>query len=442
MKRIIFLLVTGLLIIPSVLWAQQPADTFTVEGIMVIRKPTVKQIINVSVYYIGGVTNYPADEAGIENLALAGTTDCGTRSYTKDEFKNMADTYGIHIYGSSNYDYGKISLNCISKYFDKGWNLLAEAVNHPVYNENDFKLLKQKIIARIKNQAANPSSKIQKMAIETTFKGTAYATDPLGELNTVNQLSASDVKSYYYNTLLNKNRMFIVVVGKLSKAVISQKIGEAFGSLPEKPYASPSYEVPVIASNSLYIEPRKLSTNYIAGIANAPAFTADDFVANQLAIAALSDNFFEEIRTKRNLSYAPYAYSVRRKMPYSYLFVSTPKPKAAVGVMMDEIRRLRTKGFSQKEFTEMRDLFITRNYMRQQSTDAMAANLGISKILGDWKMPQEFIGKVRQTTPDELTNAFRKYVKGINWNYLGNTAAVDSAKAVFKTSVQSQEILK
>ncbi len=439
MKRIIFVLIICVLIIPLKLWAQEPADTFTVEGITVVRKPTVKAIINVSVYYIGGVANYPAKEAGIENLALAGTMECGTRSYTKDEFKNIADAYGINIYGSSTYDYGKISLNCISKYFDKGWNLLAEAVNHPLYNENDFKLLKQKIIARIKNQAANPSSKIQKMAIETTFKGTAYATDPLGELNTVNQLSASDVKNYYYNTLLNKNRMFIVVAGKLSKAVIGRKIEEAFGRLPERPYAAPSYQAPVIASNSLHIESRTLSTNYIAGIVNAPAFTSDDFVANQLAIAALSDNFFEEIRTKRNLSYAPYAYSVRRKMPYSYLFVSTPEPKAAVEVMIHEIQRLQKEGFSQKELTEMRDLFITRNYMRQQSADAMASNLGVSKVLGDWKMPQEFSNKVRQATPDELTQVFRKYVHGINWNYLGDAKAIDSAKTVFEASVKPQE---
>ncbi len=435
MKRILFVLTLCMLIIPLKLWAQEPADTFTVEGITVIRKPTVKAIINVSVYYIGGVTNYPAAEAGIENLALAGTTECGTRSYTKDEFKNIADAYGINIYGSSTYDYGKISLNCITKYFDEGWNLLTQAVNHPIYNENDLKLLKQKIIARIKNQASNPSSKIQKMAMETTFKGTPYATDPLGELNTINQLSVSDVKNYYYNTLLNKNRMFIVVVGNLSEEVISQKIGAAFGGLPQKPYIAPSYQVPAIASNSLHIEPRTLSTNYIAGIVNAPAFTSGDYIANRLAIAALSDNFFQEIRTKRNLSYAPYAYSAPRRIPYSYLFVSTPKPKAAVEVMVNEIQRLQQEGFSQKELTEMRDLFITRNYMRQQSTDAIAANLGSSKVLGNWKMPQEFIYKVRQATPDELTKAFRKYVNGINWNYLGDAKAIDSAKAVFMTSV-------
>lgn len=437
MKRIIFFLITGIifLISPKV-QAQEQADTFTVEGITVIRKPTVKEIINVSVYYKGGVTNYSPDKAGIENLALAGTTECGTKSYTKDEFKDKAETYGIQIYGSSTYDYGRISLNCIGKYFNEGWDLLTQAVNDPVYNERDFDLLKQKIIARIKNEDADPNSKIEEMAIKNTFKGTAYATDPLGELTTVNDLSAADVKNYYYQTLLNKNRMFIVVVGKLSKEMISRKIQDAFSRLPEKPYTRPSYQAPVIASNSLHVVPRQLSTNYIAGVVNAPDFTSGDFVANQLAIAALSDNLFEEIRTKRNLSYAPYAYSARRQMPYSFLFVSTPKPIAAVKVMVDEVKRLQKEGFSQKEFSEMRDLFITRNYMRQQSTDAMASTLGSSEILGNWKMPEEFINKVRATTPAELTEAFRKYVNGINWNYLGDAGEVDSVKTIFKTSVQ------
>ena len=41
----------------------QNAEKFEVEGITVIMKPTVKDIINVNIYYKGGVTNYPAEKA-------------------------------------------------------------------------------------------------------------------------------------------------------------------------------------------------------------------------------------------------------------------------------------------------------------------------------------------------------------------------------------------
>ncbi len=59
--------------------AQSKATSFDVAGIKVILKPTQKEIVNISVYFRGGVTNYAAEQAGIEHLALAATTECGTK---------------------------------------------------------------------------------------------------------------------------------------------------------------------------------------------------------------------------------------------------------------------------------------------------------------------------------------------------------------------------
>lgn len=416
--------------------AQNTAQKFIVDGITVIMKPTVKDIVNVSVYYKGGVTNYSADKAGIENLALAGAPECGTKLYSKNVFKDRADKYGIAISGNSTYDFGVISLNCISKYFNEGWNLLADAVKNPSYEEKDYELLKEKRISALKDADADPDSKINKMAVASTFKGTPYAIDPDGKINTVSNLSANEVKNYYYNTLLNKNRMFIVVVGKISKDEISSKIKKAFSGLPSKPYTVFAYQAPEITSNTLNAEPRKLATNYIIGVVNAPLFTSNDYAANRLAVSAFSQNLFTEIRTKRNLSYAPYATSIRQQMPYNYMYVSTTDPKASVEVMVNEINRLITKGFSQKEFNDIKNLFITTNYMKEESTDRMADALGKSEILGNWKMDEEFIGKIQKTTPADMTNVFKKYIKGINWNYLGDEKAADVAKDAFMLKVE------
>ncbi|MEO5650234.1 MAG: pitrilysin family protein [Ginsengibacter sp.] len=417
-------------------FAQSAAQKFVVDGITVIMKPTVKDIINVSIYYKGGVTNYSEDQAGIENLALAGAPECGTKLYSKDAFKDKADKFGISVSGRSTYDYGVISLNCISKYFNEGWDLLSAAVKNPTFNENDYELLKQKILAGIKNADADPDSKVLKMAVENTFKGTSYATNPEGEINTVNNISARELKDYYFNTLLNKNRIFIVVVGKISKQLITNKIKRALGNLPAKPYKKYEYHIPEIVANSLNIEPRQLATNYIIGVMNAPLFTSNDYAANRLAVSAFSDNLFTEIRTKRNLSYAPYAVPIRLKMPYNYMYVSTTDPKASAEVMVNEINRLKTKGFSQKEFNAIRNLLITSNYMKEESTDAIAGSLGKSEILGNWKMDEEFIGKIQKITPADMTAVFKKYIKGIKWNYLGIEKQANEAKEAFDMKVE------
>ncbi len=51
-------------------------------------------------------------------------------------------------------------------------------------------------------------------------------------------------------------------------------------------------------------------------------------------------------------------------------------------------------------------------------------------------MDDEFIGKIQTILPADMTNAFKKYIKGINWNYLGDEKAADAAKDAFNMKVE------
>src|SRR4051812_43486588 len=108
--------------------AQTETTSFDVEGIKVIFKPTLKDIIKVRMFYRGGVTNYPASQAGIEDFALGAATDCGTKKYSGNIYRDIADKYGINIGSEAEYDYGDIQMECVTKYFTQGWDLFTEAV--------------------------------------------------------------------------------------------------------------------------------------------------------------------------------------------------------------------------------------------------------------------------------------------------------------------------
>ena len=415
--------------------AQTATTTFTAGGITVIYKPTQKQIINVSVYFRGGVNNYPANKAGIENLAIASVSECGTAKYSKDAFKDKADSYGIAVYGSAGRDNALIGLNCISQYFNTGWDLLAQAVTTPSFDEGEFNKLKQKVISGIKQSASSPDARLSDMAMQNAFAGTPYAINPAGTEETAGSIKAAEAKDYYYNTLLNKTRMFIVVVGNISKADITAKIIAAFANVPAKPYQPDALQIPVFKGNTLTVEERQLATNYITGIMNGPAYTSADYVPYRLAFASLSDKLFTEIRTKRNLSYAPQAYARGGAIPYSAVYVTTTNPKAAVEVMANEIDSLKTMGFTEKDLKNSKALFITSNYMKDESTNAIAASLGTAETLGNWKIAESLPVIINNTTQTQMTDAFRKYIMGIKWNYLGIKKQADEAADAFNIPV-------
>ena len=43
-------------------------------------------------------------------------------------------------------------------------------------------------------------------------------------------------------------------------------------------------------------------------------------------------------------------------------------------------------------------------------------------------MDDELIGKIQTILPADMTNVLKKYIKGINWNYLGDEKAADAGK--------------
>ena len=227
--------------------------------------------------------------------------------------------------------------------------------------------------------------------------------------------------------------MFIVVVGKISKEEVVKRVTASFASLPSKSYIPAKYTFPSTPAK-LLTEERSLATNYITGSINAPAVASNDYLPYRLAIAALSNRLFREIRTKRNLSYAPYAHSENHLMPYAVMYVSTTDPKASVEVMIEELKDLRENGFSAEELSSGKSGFITNNYMKEESTGAIAAALGNSEVLGDWRIADETAERITKVTLDEMNSVLKKYVNTIRWTYLGDKKLADEAAAVFKNT--------
>src|SRR5215467_10542580 len=62
----------------SVVAQEHKAYDMNVNGVKVIVQPSGNEIVVLQTIIKGGVQNYPADKAGIENLAMTALTECGT----------------------------------------------------------------------------------------------------------------------------------------------------------------------------------------------------------------------------------------------------------------------------------------------------------------------------------------------------------------------------
>lgn len=417
-------------------FAQSSTTAFDVDGIKVIFKPTVKNMVSVRVYFKGGVTNYGPQQAGIESMTTGALVGCGTGKHTANEFKDIADYYDIEFGNSAEYDFCGVEMSCISKYFDKGWGLLAEAINSPVFDANELQLLKNNMASAIKQQESSPDRHIEQLMLQNAFKGTAYETDPDGTLETINAFTPADLKSYYNSTMLNKNKMFIVIAGQITQDEIIAKVKAAFSAIPSKPYTAPLLVAPVWNDNHTVVEPRSLATNYISGILNAPVMGSPDYIPFRLGVSAFSGTLFSVLRTQRNLSYDPGASVTNQKMPYMTMYVSTTSPAEAVTLMVDELNRVKKLTITKKGLNQIKSSYITSNYMKLQSSSAITGNLGLAEILGGWENFENAPALLDQVTSEQITQAMQKYPVGVRWSYLGDVEEAKKASDAFRIMVK------
>lgn len=443
MKTLFFFSVMMTAALCNTVQAQQEPTEINVNGFKVIFKPSQKQVVSAIMFYKGGTANYTDAQQGIESLTMSALAECGTAQYPKDAFKDKADKYGINIGGSAGYDYCHVDLNCVKPYFNEGWDLFVQAVLKPSFEANEVALLKQKLISGLKNEEGDPDTKLGLMAKGNTFKGTRYAYLPQGVPASIEKISAEELRTYYNDKLLNKNRMVLVVTGNMNVEDLKQKVAAAFSALP----AAPLNQLPVaeetrIATNNLNKEDRQLATNYILGLVGAPDVQARSAVAYHLGINILSDRLFEEVRTKRNLSYAPQAFYRGGLKPYAGIYVTTTKPKEAVTVMADEVKRLRNGGFTETQLRNAKNEFATSYYMKNESSFSIALALGASEMNGSWKKEEMLLSEVNAVTLKEMQQVFNEYTRGIEWNYLGDTKLADQESFARKVYDEKQDQVK
>jgi predicted Zn-dependent peptidase len=426
MKKIIFVLVMSCLGI-SVANGQSETQSFNVDGIKVIFKPTSKNVINIRIYFRGGVTNYPASKAGIEDITLDAAVRCGTAKYSINAFKDTLDRYGIAMYGKSTYDYGFIQVNCISKYFNQGWDLFSQAVMEPTFESKEFDIVKDNTIADNREHRSIPENQLEELMIQNAFKGTPYATNPRGTDESLASLTATDVANYY-KTILNKNKIFIVVVGNTTKQDLYEKILGAFGNIPAHPYAPVDLQAPILKDNKLTTESSNLKINYIGAIMNAPEYTSIYYVPFRLGMTGIGGNLYQYLRSQHNLSYNPGSSTIPLKMPYAVMHAGTTEPQEAMLAMMQVLKKVQTDGLNDEWLQHIKNIYITSSYIHDQSASQITNNLGLAEILGDWHYADDLPKLVQMVTVDQVNMALNTYISGLKWTYLGTTDAIEGFK--------------
>jgi zinc protease len=428
-KRIV-ILVCSLVLTGVAVTAQSNTKEINYEGLKIIFKKTPKEVITASLFIKGGTANITAAQQGLEPMALRLALDGGTQTTHKDDFAARADKLGTSFNASAAKDYSKMTMTCLKDKWKESWSMFADAILHPAMEENEFSIIKNQLISGAKQQASDPDTYLRTMATEGLFAGSDYAKNPNGTATSLEGITLADVKKYYAG-LLGKKKCYLVVVGNIDEEDLLNNIKTSLAKLP----IGQNAKLPTFKSAfqpTATIKDRSIATNYIMGVTNAPKYYTTDGPLFEFAMSIVYDRYFVELRTKRSLSYAPAAMynNSTIQQPTANLYITTIDPKQSIQVMTDIINDIKKNGFTDKEVKDKKKAYLTDYYMTNEASSFQASQLGFCEASGNWRLFDEINTKIDMVKTADLNMAFSKYMKNIQWSYLGKEDKV--AKEDFK----------
>jgi predicted Zn-dependent peptidase len=398
---------------------------FDVNGLKVlVKRREGSQTVAAGLFIRGGVENISSSNAGVEAFMLNVASEASA-NFPRERMRKETARMGTVIGESVNYDYSALSMAATRANFDRSWEIFTDVALRPSFTKEDVGLVQSRILAGLQSEADEPDAYLQRLQERSAYVGHPYLNRPEGTAENISRLTAEDLRAYHQR-IMQTSRLLLVIVGDLDPTQLKTRIAASFGKLPRgdyKPQTPPPLSFP---ASTVDVTSRELPTNYVQGMFSAPPITSPDIYPMRVASSLLRDRVFEEVRVKRNLSYAPDAFLRNQSANIGGLYVTAVDANQAVRVMLNEIARLQHEPIGRDDINAVIAQFLTSYYIGQETNAAQASELAQYELIGGgWRNSLTFLEKLRAVTPADVQRVAQKYMRNIRFVVLGNPQQID-----------------
>lgn len=406
--------------------AQAAVTEYDVNGLKVLVKRRPGSLtVAAGLFVKGGSRNLTSGNAGIEAVMLDASSEA-SQSFPRDKMRDQLSSMATVIGSAANDDYSVLSLACTRANFDRSWRIFIDVALHPAFTPEDVALVRDRHLAALRSEADDPDSYLEILQDRVAFAGHPYANRPQGTVESVTPLTPQLLRDYH-DRVFQTSRLVLVVVGDVNAADIRALAAASLAKLPRGSYKAERVQPLVFDQSTLNVTTQALPTHYVQGLFAAPAPDNSDIYPMRVAMSILRDRVFEEVRVKRNLSYAPDAFLRTGQANVGGLYVTAVDANQAIRVMLGEVAKLQSTAVDTDEIGQALGQFLTSHFIAQETNSAQAGDLARYEIIGGgWRNSTEFIPKLRTVTPSDVQRVAQKYLRNIRFVVLGDPKTIDT----------------
>ncbi len=393
---------------------------------ILVKRDRAAEFVSGQLYIRGGARNWTKDNAGIEDVAIDVATGGGTQTLDKDSFSRKVASLGGSIGGSSMNDYAVINAKSPKSSWNELFPVFVDTFLAPALPESEFEVVKQRALAARRHETEDGDGRLRLLTRKALFAGHPYENRAVGTVETIGAMKLGDLAPHLAK-LRDTKRLVLIVVGDVEPEKVIEQTRAAFASVPRGSYVETPIPQLHFTEGHLAGDPFKLPTNYIQATFAAPSWSDPDFVPMRLAMSVLGERVWDEVRTKRNLSYAPSArFDYDYAAPFGHLYVTAVDANAAMKVMFDEAHRLQTELIAAKELEGAKSVFVTGYLKGHETTDGQAFVLGEALLLGgDWHRANNFPEQLKATTSEQVKSAATRWLSHFQTAIVGDPSKLD-----------------
>ena len=395
---------------------------------VLVKHNPAHEVVAARLYTRGGAANLTAANAGAEAM-YARLARRGTQRYPKEVLNGLVSRLGIDLGAAVSHDTTVFTLRCLRRFLDEAWDAFVAVIAEPLLDAADLEIVRQQMLLERRQALDSPDGALGELARERVYANHPYAANPQGTEASLTGLDAGMLRAHAARCFTRSNAL-MVVVGDIARPD-AERLAARFAALPAG--SGPAALPPPLHfdAGSARIEARELPTNYVLGEFTAPALHDADHPAMQLALSVLRDRFFEEVRTKRNLSYAPSASLGHDVCNLGSIYVTAVDVPTTLGVMRAEMRRLADEPMPPKELADKVRTFVTRYYLQNETNQAQAGFLAAYELWGGgWRQASEFVTRLEAVAPEDVARVASESFRNIQYVALGEPTAIPAGTLV------------
>lgn len=340
-------------------------------------------LIAISFAFVGGAAQDPADRPGVANM-LSGLLDEGAGDLDSKAFQAALDEYSIGLSFDAGRETFRGSLRTLVENRDEAARLLKLALSEPRFDDEPVERIRAQIAAGLTSEILDPDSIAGTALIEAIFPDHPYGRPVEGTLESVAEITAADLRTFYGKNLARDN-LKISVVGAIDAASLSDMLDSVFGPLPVKANLDLIRPIEPTTSGRIDIAMNIPQTVvYFAGQGlprDDPDFIPASIAALIIGGGGFSSRLTEEIREKRGLAYSvglglrPYE---RAGVVVGGTRTRADQAESVVSLIEDEIARFGADGATDEELAAAKS-YLTGSYALRFTTSTQIAGqlLGI-----------------------------------------------------------------